>query len=230
MTGPAQLPLAFGHRPSLDDADFLVADANRDAVAWIERWPAWPAPALVVHGPPGCGKTHLAAIWCGRAGAPLLPAAALADADVPALAGSGRAVAIDAADTVAGRAAEEALLHLYNLANEGRGHLLLTGRTPPAQWPVALPDLASRVRAAPAVAVAAPDDAMLAAVLVKLFADRQVRVGSDVIAFLQARLERSFAAAGRVVAALDEAALARRRRITVPLAAEVLGELDRSAG
>ncbi len=230
MSPAEQLPFPFGHRPSLADADFLVADANREAAAWMDRWPAWPGPALVVHGPPGCGKTHLASIWCVRAGGVLVAVDALAGADLPALTAQCRAVAVDAADMLAGRAAEEALLHLYNVMAAAGGHVLLTARAPPARWTLDLPDLASRLRAAPAVAVAAPDDAMLDAVLVKLFADRQLRVGADVIAYLRPRIERSFAAAGGIVAALDAAALARRRPITPRLAAEVLREVEGEGG
>lgn len=219
----AQLALDLGHRPALGREDFLVAACNRDAVAWLDRWPDWPAGGLAVAGPPGCGKSHLAAVWRAASGAPLLTPADL-DRDEPAaLLGGASACAIDDADRdIAGTGRERMLLHLYNHLREGRGQLLLTGRTPPARWPIALADLRSRLAALPAVAVGAPDEALIAAVLVKQFADRQLRVGEDVIAFLTARLERSFEAARQIVAAIDRAALSGGRPVTVPLAREVL--------
>jgi DnaA regulatory inactivator Hda len=215
----AQLPLDLGHRPALGRADFLVAPSNAAAVAWLDRWPLWPAPALTLYGPAGSGKTHLAHVFAARAEATLIDAAAVATERVPALLGQARAAIIDDAE----RAAEEPLLHLYNLVAERRGHLLLMAREPPAGWAIALADLRSRLLACPAVALAPPDEALIGALLVKLFADRQLAVGDDVMTYLTLRLERSFDAAQRAVAALDHAALAEQRRITVPLARRVLG-------
>jgi len=218
-----QLALRFEHRPAMGEADFLVTDSNLEAVAWIDRWPDWPAPALTVHGPPGCGKTHLTRVWRARSGASMAAAGELRVADVPALVtrGEGR-VALERPDAGVD---ERALLHLYNVVAERRGTLLLTAEAPPARWGLRLPDLASRLAAAPAVAVRAPDDTLMAAVLIKLFEDRQIKVGQDVVDFLLLRLERSFAAARALVAASDEAALAARRRITIPLVREVLDRL-----
>ena len=220
----AQLALDLGHRPALGREDFLIAACNRDAVAWLDRWPDWPAGGLAIAGPPGCGKSHLAAVWRGASGAPLLTPADLDRGGPPAaLLGGASACVIDDADRdIAGTARERTLLHLYNHLREARGQILLTGRTPPARWPVDLPDLRSRLAALPAVAVGMPDEALIAAVLVKQFADRQLRVGEDVIVFLTARLERSFEAARQIVAAIDRAALSGRRPVTVPLAREVL--------
>jgi DnaA regulatory inactivator Hda len=224
MSGPPpQLPLHLGHRPAMGAGDFLVAPSNEAAVAWLDRWPNWSAPALVIWGPTGCGKTHLAQVWRARTQAPRVIPADLDVPTLPDLLSHARAVVIDDADTAAGDPkTERALFHLYNLARETGGHLLLTAATAPAQWSIALPDLRSRLLAAPAVAVGPPDDALLAAILVKLFADRQVRVGADVVEFLVTHIERSFDAARRLVADLDAAALAARRRITVPLARSVL--------
>nr|WP_156926995.1 DnaA/Hda family protein [Azospirillum halopraeferens] len=228
MIDVAQLPLDLGFRPAMGGEDFLVAPGNADAVAWLDRWPFWPAPALTVWGPAGCGKTHLAQVWRARTGAPLVRAVDLPGADLPALIDAARAVAVDDAEQVAGRKArEEALFHLYNMARDAGGHLLLLARKPPARWRVRLPDLRSRVKGAPAVAVAPPDDALLAAVLVKLFADRQLMPGLDVVSYLLARMERSLDAARRVVAAVDRASLAAHRRITVPLVRAVLHDLDK---
>lgn len=202
--------------PRYGRADFLVSDSNRAAFDWIERWPDWPAGALVVYGPPGSGKTHLAHLWRERAGAALVAGSALASPEeFPG------AVALDDADG----AAERPLLHLYNLCREqGRG-LLLTMAAPPAALPTMLPDLGSRLRAAPAAGIAQPDDALLAAVLLKHFADRQLSVRPGVVAYLVPRIERSFAAAATLAAALDRRALAARRPVTVKLARAVLAEL-----
>jgi len=219
MTGPSQLTLGLPHRPALGREDFLVVPSNADAVAWLDRWPDWPATALALHGPAGSGKSHLAQVWRRRTGA----AEAGDSFDPPTLAASG-AVVLDLADR-AGPRDERSLLHLYNLLTERRGHLLLVGREPPARWPVSLPDLSSRLATAPAVALLPPDDQLREAVMVKLFADRQLRVDAEVVSYLLQRLDRSFAAIGSIVAALDETALAERRPITVPLARAVLARL-----
>lgn len=231
MNESAQLPLDLAHRPALGRDDFLVAAANAEAVAWIDRWPDWPSPALAVFGPAGCGKTHLGEVWRARSGAPSIAAAELAASDLPGLLAPARAVVVEDAAVVAGdAAAEEALFHLHNLARDAGGHLLLLAREAPARWPLRLPDLVSRLRAAPAVGVAAPDDGLLAAMLVKMFADRQLRPGQEVVAYLLARMERSADAARRLVAAVDRASLAARRPVTVPLVREVMADLEASIG
>jgi chromosomal replication initiation ATPase DnaA len=214
-----QLPLDLPHRPALGRADFLVAPCNEAAIAWLDRWPRWPAPALALYGPAGSGKTHLAHVFAARANAPFIDPATLATDRVPALLGDARAAIVDDA----AHAGAEPLLHLYNVLAERRGHLLLAAREPPAQWRIALPDLRSRLVASPTVVVRPPDEALIAALLVKLFADRQLAVGDDVLSYLTLRLERSFDAALGAVALLDRAALAEHRRITVPLARRVLG-------
>jgi chromosomal replication initiation ATPase DnaA len=213
MKGMAQLVLDLRHRPALGRESFLVAPSNEAAVAWLDRWPDWPAPALVVHGPAGCGKSHLVEAWRARSGASV-------EGDPERFGKSGaRALALDDAD----RIPERDLLHLYNIVAEARGHALMTAQLPPALWNVRLADLRSRLLAAPSVAIGAPDDALLGAVLVKLFGDRQVQVTPDLIDWLLRRIERSFAGARDAVARLDAAALALKRPVTVPLAREVLG-------
>lgn len=219
----AQLPLDLGHLPALGREDFLVAPSNAGAVQWLERWPDWPQPTLALYGPPGAGKTHLTHVFAARVRAigalcAFVDSAGLQVEAVPALVDTARAVIVDDAD----HAPEQALLHLYNFVAERRGHLLIAAQEAPSRWLIALPDLRSRLLAAPAVALSLPDDALLGAVLVKLFADRQVTVAADVIAYLVPRIERSFTAARTAAAALDAAALAEKRRITVPLARRVL--------
>ncbi len=224
MTGTAQLPLELALRPALGREDFLVAPSNEVAVAWIDRWPDWPGPALALYGPPGCGKTHLCQVWRAASGAVEIDAGRLARAEPPELLGAARACVLDDAETLLGGegANAERLLHLFNSVVERGGQLLLTARAAPARWPCGLADLASRLAAAPAVRLEAPDDALMEALLVKLFADRQLAVGEELVRYLLARMERSFAAARALVAALDRASLAERRALTVPLARRVL--------
>ncbi len=224
MTGTAQLPLELALRPAQGREDFLVAPSNEVAVAWIDRWPDWPGPALALYGPAGCGKTHLCQVWRAASGAVEIDARALARAEPPELLGAARACVLDDTDALldGGGACEERLLHLFNSVIERGGHLLLAAPAAPARWPRGLPDLSSRLAALPAVRREAPDDALMAALLVKLFADRQLRVGEEVLRYLLARMERSFAAARALVAALDRKSLAEGRAVTVPLAQRVL--------
>jgi chromosomal replication initiation ATPase DnaA len=213
-----QLPLELGHRAALGRDDFLVSESNRDAVAWIDRWPEWPSPGLVVFGPAASGKSHLAEVWRARSNAVSIDRADLTADVVERLAAAG-AVVIESADQGID---EIALFHLHNLLAEKRGSLLLTAAAPAARWDLRLADLRSRLAALPVVAIAAPDDALMQAVLVKLFADRQLRVEPDLVVYLATRLDRSLAAAAAAVATLDRAALAARRSLTIPFARDTL--------
>lgn len=217
---PTQLTLDLGHRPASGREDFLVAPCNAAAVGWIDRWPDWPGNGLAIFGPAGCGKTHLAEVWRAASGALLVDAEALGRADVPALVAA-RALAVENIGVMTDEA-ERTLFHLMNLVKEEGAAMLLTSREAPARLAVRLPDLASRLRAVPHAGLGAPDDALLAGVLVKLFDDRQLRVPPALVSYLAQRVERSIAAAREIVAALDRASLSGKRPITVPLAAEVL--------
>ncbi len=218
-----QLPLGLSFPPSFARADFLCSERNAAAIERVDRWPDWPSPALVVHGPSGCGKTHLAHLWCERAKATLIPGNTLTPRTLARLfQEGGYRIAVDDAD----RAAEHSLLHLYNACVECRGGLLITARQPPGLWAVALGDLRSRLRAAVAVEIEAPDDKLLGAVLVKHFADRRVLVEPGLIAYLLKRIERSFAGAAKIAADLDAAALSNGGPITIPLARRVLAAPD----
>lgn len=225
MTRPTQLALGFEHRPALGGADFLVAAGNAEAVAWVDRWPDWPGPAVVVHGAQGCGKTHLVQAFLARSGARLVGVDDLREGPRKMFGDEAPAFVVDGLEAVLAQGLDRALLHLYNTAAETGRRLLITAREPPARLGIALPDLASRLRAAPTVAIGLPDEAVIAALLVKLFADRQLRVGEDVVAYIAPRIERSFAAAQRLVAEIDSAALAGRRNVTVPLVRDVLSRL-----
>lgn len=222
---PTQLALDLRHRTALGAGDFLVAPSNEEAVAWLDRWPTWHAPGLFIHGPPGCGKSHLIEVWLARSGARRLAADDLIGADPDAVLGPARALAIDNFGQACNGGVEDGetvLFHLYNMISERGGSLLLVGERSPSAMEVALADLRSRLTALPAVAMNEPDDVLLAAVMVKLFADRQLLVPGEVVDYLVTRMERSFDAARRTVARLDERALERGRGITVPLAREIL--------
>jgi len=217
-----QLAFQLPHRAALGRGDFFVAEPNALAVAQIDGWRDWPQRKLLLIGPSGAGKSHLARVWADMADARIIAASDLTGADIPALAQAG-AVAIEDVDRIAGdRAAEEALFHLHNLALAEGGSLLMTARNAPRLWPLGLPDLASRLLATPTATLAGPDDALLSAVLVKLFNDRQLVVAPALIPYLVGRMERSFAAANTLVAALDDRALAEGRKVSSRLAAEVL--------
>ncbi len=219
MSEDRQLVLDLGHRPAFGRDDFLVTPGNNEAVEWIDRWPAWPGHALAIFGPAGCGKSHLVHVFALRAQAHVLSAADVRTDSVARLIEGPAALALEDGEAVSD---PRALLHLFNAVKEKGGTLLLTSREPPARWPVALPDLKSRLAAIPAVRIAPPDDAMMEAVLVKLFADRQLAVAPDVVAYLVRHMDRSFAAARAVVAKADSASLTDKRAVTIPLIKQVL--------
>lgn len=220
---PRQLSFDLPARPALGRDDFFVSPANAEALAAVEGWRDWPGGKLVLAGPEGAGKSHLAHVWAALSGARIAAARDLARADIPRLAE--RPVAVEDADRIAGdRDAEQALFHLHNLALAEGQALLVTGRDAPGRWGLSLPDLESRLLAARTVRLGPPDDALLAALLAKLFADRQLSPSPDTITYLTRRIDRSFAAAAAVVERLDRAALAGRRPVTRALAAEVLDE------
>lgn len=220
-----QLGFDLPSRTALGRDAFFVAPSNAMAAALIDGWQTWPGGKLVLTGPPGSGKTHLAHVWAAASGSAIVAARDLPGADIPALARA--PVAVEDVPEVAGDdAAETALFHLHNLVlAEGRA-LLLTGTPPVARWGLTLPDLVSRMRGTTEAMLEPPDDALLAAVLVKMLADRQLTPRPEVIAYLVSRMDRSFAAAGDLVERLDAASLAQKRGITRRLAAEVLDNAD----
>lgn len=215
-----QLAFDLPARESFCRDEFFVSSTNALALAALDGGD-WPGGRLVLAGPQGSGKTHMARMWAAEQSAAVTDGAALAETDVAALAAAGRVVVEDAEAVAGNRAAEEALFHLHNLVCPA-GRLLLTARAPVRDWGLGLADLESRLAAAPVAALALPDDALLAAVLVKLFADRQVEVPAPLIPWLVRRMERTIGAARALVAALDALALAEGRPITRRLAAEVL--------
>lgn len=218
-TTPQQLVLDLPHRIALDAEDFLVSGVNAAAVAMIDQWPDWSHWAVIVTGPEGAGKSHLANVWRQRSGAARIDAASFEEASLVRLRETG---ALSVENLEAGIGDEKALFHALNLACEHKLSLLFTSRVAPGDLDVGLPDLRSRLRALPMVAIAPPDHFLLQGLLVKLFEDRQLTVEPTVIAHLARHMERSTRAAQRLVAAIDQRALSTHRKVTRPLAAEAL--------
>lgn len=218
---PQQMTFDLPVKTALGREDFFISAGNALAVEMLENWPKWPNHKLALIGPKGAGKTHLTQVWATDTDATVIPARTLADADIPVLANAPVAVE-DIREIASDMPAQTALFHLHNMMQASGTPLLVTADTPPNHWALSLPDLQSRMAAATITTLPAPDDALLSAVLVKLFADRQIDVAPNLIAYLLKRMDRSFDAAGTLVAALDNAALSQRRAITQKLAALVL--------
>lgn len=223
--GPDQLVLDLPHRPALAAEDFLISQSNRAAADIIDRWPDWPQASVVVVGPPRAGKTHLANVWRLKSGAARLEASALAEADIT-LASTFGALLVE--DLHAGVGDERVLFHLLNLVREHKLSMLLTSRMPAGELDVSLPDLRSRLRALPFISIAPPDEALLKAVLVKHFMDRQLVVEPHVIGYIALHMERSMEAAATIVAEIDRTAMASHRKVTRALAAQIVGRRQAS--
>lgn len=221
-----QLTLDLTTPPAHARADFLVAAANHDALAMLDAPGRWPQGRLLLIGPEGAGKTHLAAFWAAENGARRMAAPALAAADPDALAAEGGALVIEDADRAGGAAGvERALFHLWNLCPQRGCLMLLTARSAPRDWGLALPDLRSRMDAMTQARLGAPDEALLAAVLVKLCADRQLAVPAGLIDWLALRMDRDLGLARHLVAALDDAAMGAQSPVTRRMASEMLDKL-----
>ena len=203
MTKPQQIPLDLGHRNAMGREDFMVAPSNQNAVAWIDSWPDWPAPVLILYGPPASGKTHLGEVWFTKSRQRLID---------------------DIENWIGSPEREEELFHLYNIAKEDHKSFLITSITPPKDWNFVLPDLASRLKAAPSVGIEPPDDSLIAAMLIKLFHDRQLSLGEDVLNYILPRIERSYHAARDLVERADKRSLAGRKGITIPLISDIFKE------
>lgn len=223
MTGRnRQLVLDLPHRPATGRDDFLVTPANAAAVAMIDSYPDWPGPVAALVGEPGSGKSHLLEVWREVSAAPLIVAGDLGQRSPEALLAAG-ALAIDDAP---GEALDErALFHLINMARQSGSHILIATTSDPASWAVRLPDLASRLKAVTVARLAAPDDALLRGVLVKLFADRQLLIDESILSYVLVRMPRSLEMARRLVADIDRQALEERAPVTRPLVARVLARL-----
>jgi chromosomal replication initiation ATPase DnaA len=216
---PRQLAFALPHAESLSRDNFLEGPANAEALGLVECWPDWPNRVMLLVGPEGSGKSHLAAIWAEVAGARSTMAHTLTAATVPAALVTG---ALVVEDLNAGSFDDRALFHLLNLAREDEAYVLITARVAPVGLPIELRDLRSRLRAVPVVQLTPPDDQLFRALIVKFCADRQMSIDESVVSYLASRIERSFAAARRAVEMLDTEALRLGRPVTRALAAELL--------
>ncbi len=216
---PRQIPLTLPAEPRFGREDFLVSPSNESAWEMIAAWPQWPAPVIILCGPEGAGKSHLAAIWGRRSGAAVIRSRDLA---LERLDEFGQRSAVLVEDAGAGQVPERELFHLINMMKAIQGSILMTARAVPGHWAISLPDLLSRLRVAPVVEIAAPDDALVRAVLVKLFLDRQLTVDTSVIEYVAMRIERSLGAARTIVDLIDREALARGRSITRPTVAAIM--------
>src|SRR3978361_2057688 len=216
---PRQRALALRHAESLSRDNFLEGPANAAGLALVERWPDWPNRIMLLVGPEGSGKSHLAAIWAEEAGARSTSAHALTSAAVPGALATG---ALVVEDLKSSDVDERALFHLMNLAREDQASVLITTRTPPSAFAVELRDLRSRLRAVPSVTLLPPDDQLFRALIVKFCADRQMSIDETVVSYLATRIERSYAAGRQAIDLLDAEALRLGRPVTRALAAELL--------
>jgi chromosomal replication initiation ATPase DnaA len=219
---PRQLAFALPHAESLTRDNFLEGPANAAGLALVDSWPDWPNRIMLLVGPEGSGKSHLAAIWAEEAGARSTSAHALTAASVPGALATGALVVEDLKSQKSQDIDERALFHLMNLAREDGASVLITARTPPSTFQIELRDLRSRLRAVPMVSLLPPDDQLFRALIVKFCADRQMAVDETVVSYLTTRIERSFAAARQAVELLDTEALRLGRPVTRALAAELL--------
>lgn len=221
-----QLQIPLPVLTALGREDFFVSESNAMAVALIETWQQWPSRKMVLYGPAGSGKTHMAHVWANLSGARILAAQELVYADVPALAEQN--ICVENVDQIAGIApAEEALFHLHNLVLAQGHSMMLTGAAAPNLWPIDLADLKSRILAAQSAALSGPDDMLLSALLIKLFSDRQIVPATDVIPYLLRQMPRSYGAARIIVDRLDRAALTRTSGVNRPLAIQILADLQK---
>ena len=222
MNTPEQIPMTFDHRPALSGEDFLVSPSNQQAIQWIDSWPNWPGPLLVIVGPTGSGKTHLANVFLNTTGAKNVDIDMLDAKDPAEVIEGAKALVVENAENFIKGGLDEHLLHLYNLAREHNICILMTAETAPARWQVNLKDLSSRLNTAPVAEINPPDDALISALLIKQFSDRQIDVGQDVISYLLSRMDRSFDAVRNVVESTDRLSLAEKRGVTIPLVRRVL--------
>ena len=220
-----QLPLDLPTRTALGRDDYFVSPSNAVALASVENWHNWPNRKMILTGPKGAGKTHLAHVWAATSGAQIIPAQDLKTAGISALAAGN--LAIEDVQSIAGDPSlEEALFHTHNLILAEGHHLLLTACDAPMRWTLGLPDLKSRMEGTSVTTLDEPDDALLAAMLTKLFADRQLMPSPEAVTYLLRNMERSASEAVRIVALMDRRALSQGRKISRKLALEVLQNPD----
>src|ERR1700675_3120598 len=216
---PRQLAFALPHAESLTRDNFLEGPANAAGLALVDSWPDWPNRIMLLVGPEGSGKSHLAAIWAEEAGARSISAHALTAAAVPGALATGALVVEDLKPSDFD---DRAMFHLMNLAREDEASVLITARVPLSAFEIELRDLRSRLRAVPTVSLLPPDDALFRALIIKFCADRQLTVDETVVSYLATRIERSYAAVRQAGALLRREGLRLGRPVTRALAAELL--------
>ncbi len=228
---PEQLLLDWPVNETFSEEEFLPSLSNKAAVRWIDVWPRWQRGGenfhcLIIYGPEGCGKTHLSHVWQRISGAVSINADKLSDIDF--ISGEKLVFVIEDIDRYIGKAGvAEGLFHLYNWVNEQGGYLLLTASKRPKKWKIDLADLSSRMLAAEAVKIKPPDDTLLEAVIVKQFADRQIKLSDKIIGYIIKNADRSFSFIRVLVRELDKVSLSENKKITIPMvkrAIEKLGE------
>lgn len=216
-----QLGFDLPARAALGRDDFFVSDANAMALALVDSWPNWAGNKLAIIGPEGSGKTHLTHVWAAQSGARIVDAASLTNDAVPDLAQT--PIAVENVPAIAeDAAAQDALFHLHNLTLAEGHSLLVTGISEPKHWGLSLPDLKSRLEGTTTAVLKEPDDALLSILLAKLFVDRQLTPNTETIAYMVKHMDRSFAEARRLVRDIDQASLAKKRKVSRALAAEVM--------
>lgn len=218
-----QLAFDWPNGVALGPEDFFVAPANAQAFAMVCAPDTWPDRKLIVTGPAASGKSHLCRVAAAQSDAVLWDASALDDR----LPEAGRNVIVEDMDQLPA-SSQEYMFHLHNHLRNTGGTLLMTGRQSPMQWPITLPDLASRLQAATVAPIGDPDDSLISALIMKLMADRQIMPPMALVTYLVPRIERSFSAAAEIVAALDAESLATGRAINVKLAASLLDKADQT--
>lgn len=221
MSVSLQMVMPFAAATSYHPEDFIRGEGNNAALNLVERWPDWPYSLVVLHGPKGSGKTHLAHVFAQRTQAQFIAPLRIGQVPAEQLLAGNHAWVIDGLHAIK---SEEGLAQLINHARARGDYVLMTADAPPSQLKFMLNDLTSRLRALPEVSLGEPDDALLMGVLAKAFADRQLRVGPEILQYAAARLERSFEAAQQFAALVDEASLASGRGVTLPLIRGVLDE------
>lgn len=227
----SQLSLEFTHNPYMGRDDFIVSACNREAFTLLDQWPNWPFFALCLHGPEGCGKTHLGHIFSDKVSVlthypypiPRLEASRLTLEMPPLLFTKHPCLIIENLNE---QINEEAMFHIYNLYRNEGGNILFTARQAPARMHFKLPDLQSRLNIMPAAAISEPDDELLAALIIKLFMDRQLVVSREIVNYIVVNMQRSFAYAHKLVAEIDNISLAYKRAISIAIVKEAIAELN----
>jgi len=230
MADSSQIVFNFPPHPYFGREDFMVSACNAQAFEMIDAWPEWPYFALCLYGPSGCGKTHLSRIFSDQVSVlthypykiPCLQAQDLTlEAGYQAFA-QNKCLIIE---NLSAKINQEAMFHIYNMYRDEGGSILFTSQQAPARLKLTLPDLQSRLNIVPAIEIKEPDDEMLSALIVKLFADRQLNISPEIISYMLKNMPRSFSFGNRLVAEIDRISLARKRAISLSIVKEALDEL-----